>query len=975
VEKTAPAIERIHNSGIRLIGVGVTDAVDELQMRKFVRDPDCSKTPDDYYCTLPENPYADSYLFVQEFSQLESILEALIRESCTTIKPTAGPTQAPRASTLPAPGQCITSGDVLFILDASGSIGYNNFMKQKEFIKSIILDFTIGSRSTRVSVVTFTEDATVNFRLNSYNNRDDIIKAIDEIKFTSNGKTRTDKALARAYNEVFQAGNGARDDQPDIVVLLTDGGSNEKEETMREIHIAKTRGLHFIVLGIGTWLDLYELQSLASYSYEQNLIQVNSYDDLPSVRTRLRDLICGNNNPCNGQSCSGRGNCVPGIGSFTCTCNPGFGGRTCNRRCTKDTMDLAIAIDSSGSMQKMEFRKALDFANEIILGVNIPNSRLSVQKFSTNPVTKFYLDQFSARQQYLNAMNFYFDAGKTATHLALQEMRDNQLSRGQRPNVRKVGVLITDGKSNNKDETFKEAVKLRNDLNDVTILGVAVGTSANEEELRAIVSSPTDRNVFRATNFDGFNQISNQLLDAICDNTNECQNNPCRNNGQCVDLVGGFRCDCPPAFRGPRCETPIGNWFDLVIVLDVSGSIRRERLRLVKDWINDFLEDLPIDQERIRVGVIKYSDSAEVQFQLNAYNSKQDVLEHIRRVEFVGGKTNTAEALRIMHEEMFTSTNGDRTGSQYPNYAIVFTDGSSNINPQQTIPQAISAKIKGIHMIVVSIGSMVNRVEVRGIASEPWDRNIIQILSQNDLPNYRSVILTALSNNQNECNGACRNGGQCDNLLYSFNCRCTGTWGGERCERQCSRRKDVTFIVDVSGSVDNLFNVTRNIIKQVIHGLPMQNDRHRFAMVSYSDNAEVNFYLNTYNNKLGPLYSLAWSKVGGKTNTAESIRLAYNNVFNGGRGDRGGADNVAILFTDGKSNINPGNTRTEARNMRQRGIEVFVVALDDPDRQTVANMAEVQEIASDPDNSHVYRVRRESEVNSAANQLINWLCQ
>lgn len=386
--------------------------------------------------------------------------------------------------------------------------------------------------------------------------------------------------------------------------------------------------------------------------------------------------------------------------------------------------------------------------------------------------------------------------------------------------------------------------------------------------------------------------------------TNECQSNPCRNNGQCVDLVGSFRCDCPPAFRGPRCETPIGNWFDLVIVLDVSGSIRRGRLTLVKEWIISFLDDLPIDGSRVRVGLIKFSDSAEVQFQLNTYNSKQDVFEHIRRVEFVGGRTNTADALRIMHEGMFTSANGDRSGAQYPNYAIVFTDGSSNVNEAQTIPQAIQAKIKGIHIIAVSIGTMINWVEVRGIASEPWDRNILQIRSQVDLPNFRSIILTSLSNNQNECNGACRNNAQCDNLLYGFNCRCTNNWAGESCDSQCSRRKDITFIVDVSGSLDNLFNVTRNIIKRLIHGFPMQNDRFRFAMVSYSDNAEVNFYLNTYNNKLGPLYSLAWSRIGGRTNTAASIRLAYNQVFNGGRGDRGGADNVAIVFTDGKSNIN-----------------------------------------------------------------------
>lgn len=61
--------------------------------------------------------------------------------------------------------------------------------------------------------------------------------------------------------------------------------------------------------------------------------------------------------------------------------------------------------------------------------------------------------------------------------------------------------------------------------------------------------------------------------------------------------------------------------------------------------------------------------------------------------------------------------------------------------------------------------------------------------------------------------------------------------------------------------------------------------------------------------------------------------------------------------------------------MRQRNIEIFVVALDDPVKRTVANMNEAQEIASDPDNSHIYRVRREGEVKTASDRLINWMCQ
>ena len=35
---------------------------------------------------------------------------------------------------------------------------------------------------------------------------------------------------------------------------------------------------------------------------------------------------------------------------------------------------------------------------------------------------------------------------------------------------------------------------------------------------------------------------------------NECESNPCLNNGVCFDRVNGFNCCCPVGFAGDRCE-------------------------------------------------------------------------------------------------------------------------------------------------------------------------------------------------------------------------------------------------------------------------------------------------------------------------------------------------------------------------------------------------------------------------------------
>jgi len=38
---------------------------------------------------------------------------------------------------------------------------------------------------------------------------------------------------------------------------------------------------------------------------------------------------------------------------------------------------------------------------------------------------------------------------------------------------------------------------------------------------------------------------------------NDCESNPCLNNGTCTDLVNGFNCSCPPEVTGDRCETDL----------------------------------------------------------------------------------------------------------------------------------------------------------------------------------------------------------------------------------------------------------------------------------------------------------------------------------------------------------------------------------------------------------------------------------
>ena len=65
-----------------------------------------------------------------------------------------------------------------------------------------------------------------------------------------------------------------------------------QRRTAVEAAIAKSQGIHILTVGIGDWVDKYELYSIASHPYQSNAIEVPSFDQLGSFSQRIKDIIC-----------------------------------------------------------------------------------------------------------------------------------------------------------------------------------------------------------------------------------------------------------------------------------------------------------------------------------------------------------------------------------------------------------------------------------------------------------------------------------------------------------------------------------------------------------------------------------------------------------------------------------------------------------------------------------------------------------
>lgn len=180
---------------------------------------------------------------------------------------------------------------------------------------------------------------------------------------------------------------------------------------------------------------------------------------------------------------------------------------------------------------------------------------------------------------------------------------------------------------------------------------------------------------------------------------------------------------------------------DVVFVVDASGSIRENRFQIVLEYVAGVINNLEVASDRTRIGLITYSDSATVRFNLNKYTKKEDVLQVVRSQMWIQGKTNTADALKLMRTVSFQVSNGDRP--DVPNYAIVITDGESNINSEMTIKEAVQARIEGVHIIVVTVAEKPN-LEIKGIASDPDDQNILFVNNFSLLPTLSNRLINSV---------------------------------------------------------------------------------------------------------------------------------------------------------------------------------------------------------------------------------------
>lgn len=109
---------------------------------------------------------------------------------------------------IPDNSSCGTKGDIIFLLDNSGSISQSNFELMLDFVKDVVKKFAVDRNQVQFGLETFETGVRTEFKLNTHSNRQEVLDAVDRVSYVGGGGTNTGDALQHIREKSFSKAFG-----------------------------------------------------------------------------------------------------------------------------------------------------------------------------------------------------------------------------------------------------------------------------------------------------------------------------------------------------------------------------------------------------------------------------------------------------------------------------------------------------------------------------------------------------------------------------------------------------------------------------------------------------------------------------------------------------------------------------------------------------------------------------------------------
>uniref|UniRef100_A0A182NDP0 Sushi, von Willebrand factor type A, EGF and pentraxin domain-containing protein 1 n=1 Tax=Anopheles dirus TaxID=7168 RepID=A0A182NDP0_9DIPT len=235
--------------------------------------------------------------------------------------------------------------DIVFLIDASSSVGPTNFQSELRFVKKLLTGFDVSVNRTRIAVVTFSSRKSI---VRHVDHVSEPLPANDKCVLLnyqlpsigySGGGTYTYGALREAET-IFTGGGSSREQPGRVIFLITDGYSNGQSPVPIAQRL-KRAGVQIFAIGIETGNDeeLADIVTssahrylLASFEQFEMLVRQALHLDyrhgpsVPVANGTRCDRLCESVTPAG--CCDARAvcSCLTTSGHYRCSCRAGYGG-------------------------------------------------------------------------------------------------------------------------------------------------------------------------------------------------------------------------------------------------------------------------------------------------------------------------------------------------------------------------------------------------------------------------------------------------------------------------------------------------------------------------------------------------------------------------------------------------------------------------------------------------------------------------
>ncbi|KAK2839442.1 hypothetical protein Q5P01_013182 [Channa striata] len=778
-----------------------------------------------------------------------------------------------------------TGRDVVFLLDGSDGTR-TGFPAMRDFVQRVVDTLSVDDDKDRVSVVQYSREPAVQFYLNTYTTKDEILDTVRGLRHKGGRPLNTGAALQYLRDNVFTASAGSRrlEKVPQVLILLSGGRSSDSVDAPASA--LKQMGVQTFAIGTRS-SDLSELQKISHDP--SSTLSVSEFTELPSVQEKLSSVVS----------------------TVEVKVTPITPTVPVERKPTG--RDVVFLLDGSDGT-RTGFPAMRDFVQRVVdtLSVDDDKDRVSVVQYSREPAVQFYLNTYTTKDEILDTVRGLRHKGGRPlnTGAALQYLRDNVFtaSAGSRrlEKVPQVLILLSGGRSSDSVDAPASALK------QMGVQTFAIGTGSSDlSELQKISHDPSS--TLSVSEFTELPSVQEKLSSIV--STVEVKVTP-----------------ITPTV--PVERKPTGR--DVVFLLDGSDGTRTG-FPAMRDFVQRVVDTLSVDDEKDRVSVVQYSREPAVQFYLNTYTTKDEILDTVRGLRHKGGRPlNTGAALQYLRDNVFTASAGSRRLERVPQVLILLSGGrssdsvdapasalkqmgvqtfaigtrSSDLSELQKISHDPSSTLSvseftELPSVQEKLSSVVSTVEVKvtpitptvPVERKPTGRDVVFLLDGSDgtrtgfpaMRDFVQRVVDTLSVDDDKDRVSVVQYSREPAVQFYLN---TYTTKDEildtvRVERKPTGR-DVVFLLDGSDGTRTGFPAMRDFVQRVVDTLSVDDDKDRVSVVQYSREPAVQFYLNTYTTKdeiLDTVRGLR-HKGGRPLNTGAALQYLRDNVFTASAGSR-----------------------------------------------------------------------------------------